>query len=156
MKRPFHGYTHNATIARMQRWRRSCYWGLKNPPAEHPLGQRSHTRWPISLYDWCVYNFGRPRTASKASGRVNPQQSLMRLDHPSPISIRKNRLLDACGTAGFFDFALELLSFFFRDALFKCLRTALDQFLRLFQAETSQRANDLNYLNLLIAEAFKN
>ena len=57
--------------------------------------------------------------------------------------------------AGFFQFLLELLGVFLRDAFLDLARDAFDQVLGFLQAQAGRAADDLDHADLLVAEAFQ-
>ena len=65
------------------------------------------------------------------------------------------RLLDLDGRAGGFEFLGNLVGFLFGNALFDRFGSALDEVLRLFQAETGDAANGFDDVELLLAEVGK-
>src|SRR5918995_6367161 len=79
-----------------------------------------------------------PRTSEGASRRP----------HVEPL---RPSLLDLDAGAGLLELGLDRVGLLARDAFLHRLRSAVDQVLRLFEAETGDRADDLDHADLLLA-----
>src|SRR3954464_10060538 len=70
-----------------------------------------------------------------------------------PVSAKTCALLDLDFGAGLLELCLDRVGLVLRDALLDRLRSRVDEVLRLLEAEAGDRADDLDHLDLLVADA---
>src|SRR5438067_353751 len=70
-----------------------------------------------------------------------------------PVSAKTCALLDLDFGAGLLELCLDRVGLVLGDALLDRLRSRVDEVLRLLEAETGDRADDLDHLDLLLAGA---